>query len=89
MSNLHENKNYKIVLQDTDLGKPEYAVINKATNVVESTSQSLPYAIAEAEQSNSYLAHEMWKWIDVQSKRSREEMDKANIEGLFDSTVLQ
>lgn len=55
MSNIYENKTYKVVLSDKVLGEdgqygpPGYAIINIETGVVEHTTMVLPQAIFQAD----------------------------------------
>lgn len=58
---VHENERYRV-----EVTSEGYSLINIDTGVVEKEGTCLPEMIGEAENSNSYIKHEAWRWVDAQ-----------------------
>lgn len=60
---VHSNANYFVRIAEDRSG---YELVNSNNGVVEKADPSLPSVITEAEYSNAYLVHEVWKWTEAQ-----------------------
>ena len=71
-SPVHENVNYKVVVNEANDG---YEVINRVTNVLEFKAISMPECMFAAENLNVVIIHRTYEWIGKHEQKKADERE--------------